>query len=122
MAIMAFSKDYRERAVAYKDEGHTFKELKEAFKIPSVTYYLWKKNITSGYYDEKVKQVRKGKIDKDKLKELVLEKPDLYLREYAEEFSCTPEAIAKAFRAMNITRKKNSSHIVKNRKKSDPNS
>ena len=30
---MAYSIDYRKRAVEYKDSGHTFKELKEAFKI-----------------------------------------------------------------------------------------
>jgi transposase-like protein len=37
-----YSKDYRQRAVAYKDEGHTFKELKEAFDIPPETYYQWR--------------------------------------------------------------------------------
>ena len=36
------SKDYRERAIKYKDVGHTFMELKETFEIPPVTYYDWK--------------------------------------------------------------------------------
>jgi hypothetical protein len=27
-----YSIDYKQRAVAFKDEGHTLKELKEAFK------------------------------------------------------------------------------------------
>ena len=36
---MAYSMDYRKRAVEYKDAGHTFKELEEAFKIPPITYY-----------------------------------------------------------------------------------
>jgi len=31
---MAYSIDYIKRAVAYKQEGHTFKQLREAFGIP----------------------------------------------------------------------------------------
>lgn len=49
---MAYSKDYRKRAVEYKDEGHTFQELREVFKIPPVTYYDWKEKIENGYYEE----------------------------------------------------------------------
>jgi hypothetical protein len=47
---MAFSMDYRRRAIAYKQEGHTFKQLREAFGIPSETYYQWKEKCDSGYY------------------------------------------------------------------------
>jgi hypothetical protein len=38
---MAYSKDFKGRTVAYKQEGHTFEQLREAFGIPSdrnVTY------------------------------------------------------------------------------------
>jgi transposase-like protein len=49
-----YSNDYKRRAVAFKDEGHTFKELKEAFNIPPETYYVWKEKIENGYYDKKV--------------------------------------------------------------------
>jgi hypothetical protein len=31
---MAYRMDYRKRAVAYKQEGHTFKQVREAFGIP----------------------------------------------------------------------------------------
>jgi len=34
---MAYSEDYRKRAIEYKDSGHTFGELREAFKIPPLT-------------------------------------------------------------------------------------
>ncbi|MDR2923017.1 MAG: helix-turn-helix domain containing protein [Treponema sp.] len=43
-----YSNDYRQRAVVYKDEGHTFNELKEAFQIPPETYYLWKERLENG--------------------------------------------------------------------------
>lgn len=59
-----YSKDYRKRAVEYKDEGHTFKELKETFKIPTETYYDWKEKMANGYYEKPKKQERKRLIDK----------------------------------------------------------
>jgi hypothetical protein len=40
--------DYRERAVAYKQEGHTFKQLREAFGIPSKPIISGRKNLTAG--------------------------------------------------------------------------
>ena len=48
---MAYSMDYKQRAVAYKQEGHTFQQLREAFGIPSETYYQWKKKLENGYYE-----------------------------------------------------------------------
>ena len=43
--------DFKRRAVAYKAEAHTFKELKEAFGIPAETYYQWKEKLENGYYE-----------------------------------------------------------------------
>lgn len=103
---MAHSREYRERAVAYKDEGHTFAELEEAFKIPHQTYYLWKERMENGYYDKKIKQERKRKIDKELLKKTVEENPDMYQYELAELFGCTAVAICLALKKMGITRKK----------------
>jgi transposase-like protein len=42
---MRYSIDYKKRAVAYKQEGHTFKQLREAFDIPPETYYIWKEKL-----------------------------------------------------------------------------
>ena len=118
---MAYSKDYRERAVAYKQEGHTFKQLREAFGIPSETYYDWKEKLASGYYRTKVKQERKRKIDKEALKQAVAEKPDAYLKELAEPFNCTATAVFYALEKINMTRKKRPLPITKNRKSNGPN-
>jgi len=52
---MAYSIDFKKRAVAYKQEGHTFKQLREAFGIPSETYYDWKEKLQSGYYQTKAR-------------------------------------------------------------------
>ena len=48
---------------------------------------------------------------------MVSEKPDAFLKEYAESFNCTPVAIFYALEDLDITRKKNLSPITKNPKK-----
>ena len=103
---MAYSIDFIKRAVAYRQEGHTLKQLREAFGIPSETYYDWEKKLANGYYDRKIKRQRNRKIDKEKLKQAVSEKPDAFLKEYAEQFNCTVTAVFYALEAMDITRKK----------------
>jgi transposase-like protein len=113
---MAYRRDFRERAVAYKQEGHTFKQLREAFGIPSETYYQWEGNLKSGYYETEIKRERRRKIDKDGLLREVAEKPDAYLRELAEKYDCTESAVFYALQKLNITRKKRASPIMRNQK------
>ena len=100
--------DYKKRAVAYKDAGHTFKQLKEAFGIPNQSYYSWKRkrNLQSGYYEAKGKQERKRKIDKERLKQAVADRPDAYLHEPATPFDCSGQAVCAALKNMGITLKK----------------
>ena len=109
--------DYKLRAVAYKDEGHTFKELKETFKIPAETYYQWKEKLENGYYETKIIRERNRKINKDGLKQMTAEKPDAYLRELADKFNCTESAVFYALKKLKITRKKSVLPITKNPKK-----
>jgi transposase len=104
---MAYSKDYRKRAVEYKDSGHSFKELKEVFKIPPETYYGWKEKLENGCCEKKKKVERKRLIDKEKLAAAVKEKPGAYLHELAEPFGRTPQAAHYALEKMKITYKKN---------------
>ena len=114
---MAYSKDFVKKAVAYKDAGHTFKQLREAFGIPSETFYQWKEKLGNGYYEApRVKKQRSRKIDKEKLRQAVKENPDRYLYELAEPFGCTPQAVFYMLQNMNITLKKRPSPITKNLK------
>ena len=101
-----YSIDFIRRAVAYKDDRHTFAELKNAFKILPETYYIWKKKLKNGYSGEKVFRERKRKIDKDLLKQELAKKPDLFLCELAEMFDCTAQAVFYALKKHKITRKK----------------
>ena len=114
---MAYDVDFIRRAVAYKQNGHTFNQLREAFDIPPETYYQWKNNLEIGYYEiERGKQERKRKIDREQLKNAVAQKPDSYLYELAELFDCSPQAIFYMLEKLNITLKKRPLPTLKNLK------
>ena len=109
---MAYSIDFIKRAVEYKRKGHTFKQLREVFYISSATYYDWSEKLENKFeFGAKAKRERMRKIDKKALKQAVIEKPGAFLKEYAEQFNCTPSAIYYALTNLNITRKK-SIHLL----------
>lgn len=117
---MAYSKDFIERAIAYKQSGHTFKQLREVFGIPSETYYQWCEKLENGFYDQpKIKKERSRKIDKEKLRTAVEDKPDAYLYELAELFNCTPQAVFYMLTKLKITLKKRPLDTANGLKKSD---
>ena len=103
---MAYSIDFIKRAVNYKHEGHTFAQLREAFAIPAATQYDWEAKLNNGHFALTIKGERHRKIDKAALKQAVTERPDALLKEYAEQFGCTPTAIYYALEKLTITRKK----------------
>ena len=111
---MAYCMKYRKKVVEYKQKGHTFKELEEAFGISPQTYYDWKKKLENNYYETKKPVKRTGKIDKQALIYALNEKPDAYLHELAKPFNCTPEAVHYMLKKLNITYKKKRSLIQKN--------
>ena len=120
---MAYDEKYRAQAVAFKQAGHTFKELKEVFKVCNKTYYDWvaqyEKHGT--YCPPKKVQKRSCKIVTEELKRAVEEKPDAYLHELAEQFHCTPQAVFYALKAMGITYKKRRSPTKKSQKNCEKN-
>ncbi|MDR0764368.1 MAG: transposase [Synergistaceae bacterium] len=92
---------------SFQAGGHTFKELKEMFKITPRTYYQWVEILeTIGGVKVEIKQTRKRKIDPDALKKAVEEKPDAYLRELSEEFNRSTTAIYKRLISLGFTYKK----------------
>ena len=114
---MAYSKDFIKAAVAYKQNGHNFKQLRESFGIPPETYYQWNERLGNGYYEiERGKQERHRKIDREQLKQAVARQPDAYLYELAELFDCSEPAIFYMLQKLNITLKKRLLPIVKNQK------
>lgn len=119
---MAYSVDYRKAAMEFKQSGHTFAELKEVFKITAKTYYEWVKLLeTTGSLQFRNASERRGKIDIDKLKLAIKEKPDAYLRELAVSLGVSTTAIHNKLKKYKITYKKRHSHILKNPSKTVPN-
>jgi transposase len=112
-----YSIDFIRRAVKYRQEGHTFAQLREAFDIPSATFYDWEKKLDRGHYDIKIIRERRRKIDKDELRREIAEKPDVFLRELAVKFNCTESAVFYALKKMKITRKKSLVPVLKNQKR-----
>ena len=111
---MAYSIDFRERALEYMDEGHTYKELYEAFKIYPSAISKWRKLLEeTGSLKPQYRETRSRKIDKEKLSRAAEEKPDAYLSELAKPFGCTEQAVFYALKKMKITVKKNSIHTPK---------
>jgi transposase len=101
---MAYSADYRRAAIGFKQGGHTFKELREVFKIMARTYYQWVEILeTSGDVKIEIKRTRKRKIDPEVLRKAVEEKPDAYLRELAERFNCSTTAVYKRLAGLGFT-------------------
>jgi transposase len=119
---MAYSADYRRAAIGFKQGGHTFKELKEVFKIMPRTYYQWVETLkTSGDVKVEIKQTRQRKIDPDVLKKVVEERPDAYLRELAEMFNCSTTAVYKRLVNLGFTYKKRPLPIRKSPQKQERN-
>jgi hypothetical protein len=81
---MAYSIGFIKRAVACKQEGHTLDQLREAFNIPSATFYGWEEKLNNGYFDVIIKRERRRKIGKEALKQAAEEDPGAFLKEYAK--------------------------------------
>jgi transposase len=115
---MAYDVIFRKRVIEYKNAGHTFKEVDEAFGVDSKRYYSWKKQLEeTGFLEYRPPKERNGKINKNELARLLEEHPDWYLREFAEKFNVCLQAIDKMFKKVGVTRKKKLLPIRKNRKK-----
>jgi len=114
---MAYSIDFRKRAIEYIDAGHTYKELYEAFKIYPSAIERWRKLLDkTGTLEPQYNETRTGKIDLSKLQKAVEERPDAYLSELAIQFNCTKQAIFYALKRLEITLKKRHLHTLKRAK------
>ena len=111
---MAYSIDFRKRAIEYMDEGHSEKELYEAFKILPSNVYRWRKLLErTESLKPAYRKTRKRKIDMGELERAVERKPNITLPELAKMFNCTKQSVDAALKRAKITRKKRHSHTVK---------
>jgi len=104
---MSYSKDYCKRTIEYREEGHTLEETHRVFHVAIGTIRAWEKQWKEKGTLEPAPVVRTyKKINPEKLRAYVQERPDAYPKEIAKEFGCCETAIRKAFSRLGITRKK----------------
>lgn len=104
---MSYDIKFKQRVIEYREEGHTFKQTCDTFKISETTLIKWIKKEKEGKLGEVKIRVRKPKkIYPNKLVEYIRKNPDAYLKEIADEFNCSTTALLKALKKLNITRKK----------------
>jgi transposase len=115
---MAYDKKFRRPVIAYKDAGHTFAEVYEAFGVNPRRYYSRKKKFEeTGSLEYKPVKERDGKTDKVKPRELAEKHPDRYLKAFAEQCNVCPQAVHIMFVEIGITRKKTFAYSEKSEEK-----
>ena len=104
---MAYSVDYRKRAIEFYKEGHTQAEVFEVFKVHPKTLRDWKTRMEIGQLKPNYPKTRKPrKLPPNELIQYLKEHPDAFLEEIGEYFQCSAEAVRKALKKLKITRKK----------------
>jgi transposase len=104
---MAYEEEFRRQVIEYKDSGHTFAQVYEAFGIRPRSYYTWKTELKEkGKFENHYPKTRKGKTDTERLRELAGKHPDWYLREFAEELGVCHQAVHRMLKKLGIIRNK----------------
>jgi transposase len=104
---MSYSKDLRERVLAYKEEGHTIKETSEVFKVGTTTIKAWKKLLSeTGKLETKELERKPRKFETEKLRAYIAENPEATLAEIAAEFGGSVSGAFDALEREKITLKK----------------
>lgn len=104
---MAYSEDYRRRAVEYHREGHSLEEVREAFKIYPSTLRDWESRYNDGDLTPRYPETRRArKLPLDELREYVDSHADDFQREIGEHFGCSQAAVGKALAKLNYSNKK----------------
>ena len=106
---MAYSIDYRKRALEFIEEGHTQKEAQKVFKVGSTTIKEWKKLLSETGTLEKRPLNREARVfESDKLRAYIDEHPQALLKEIAERFGGSTSGADSALTREKLTLKNNS--------------
>lgn len=84
---MAYSTDFKQRALDYIKEGYSHVEVAKVFDVGVRTLFTWEKKLREqGHLERKKRVVKKRKIPLEELKAFVEAHPDAFLREIAAHF------------------------------------
>ena len=107
--MMAYSVDLRMKAVKrYLGSGDSFAQTGKIFDVGATTVRSWVEQYeATGDLSNKPLNRKPRKIDPEMLRVYVKEHPDDTQQEIADAFGCCNQAVSKALKRLNITRKKN---------------
>ena len=104
---MAYSTDFKQRALNYIKEGHSHVEASKVFDVGVRTLFTWEKKLREQGHLERKKRVAKSrKIPLEELKAFVETLPDAFLRVFGELFYCVFPSVWAALYLINVTLKK----------------
>ena len=104
---MAYSKDLRERVIAYLEEGNTQMSAVAVFKVSRTAIVRWRRQYRkTGSLERKAPNRSHKKLDPKLLAEYVAKNSDAYLREIGAAFGCSGEAVRRALLKLKIKLKK----------------
>ena len=110
---MAYSVDFRKKAIEFLERSHSQREAAWLFGISVSAVNKWHQQYRrTGELKDKPPQRSFRKLNPEKLMIYVNEHPDAYLKETGEVFGCSDTAVRKAFKRLGITRKKRQSGTV----------
>ncbi|WP_155449053.1 IS630 transposase-related protein, partial [Streptococcus pseudopneumoniae] len=101
---MAYSTDFKQRALDYIKEGHSHVEAAKVFDVGVRTLFTRDKNLREqGHLERKQRVVKNRKILLEELKSFVEAYPDAFLREIAEHFDCAVPSVRATLKQMKVT-------------------
>lgn len=103
---MVYSIDLRKQALEYIANGGKRTEASKIFGVTTRTLSNWLSRQKRQDLAPRTRGSSPSKIDNDKLRKYIEDNPDRYLREIAEEFSSTLQAVFYACKRLKITLKK----------------
>ena len=118
---MSYSLDLRKRVLKYLEKGNTQKEASVIFEVSPKTVTNWVKRNKENKLSPKVRENKPRKIDNDQLIEYIKKNSDAYLREIAQEFRVTIQAVFYACKRLKITLKKRHLDTRRGMKKNEQN-
>lgn len=116
---MVYSLDLRKKALAYIENGASLAETSRIFGVTTRTLSNWLQRQKQQDLAPKMHGSNPSKIDNDKLKKHIEEHPDSYLREIAEVFSTSLQAVFYACKRLKIKLKKRQHTTKKKTKKKE---
>ena len=103
---MRHSQDLKKRVLQFIADGGSKAEAARRFTVHRSTIFIWVKQPLD-HQPRKPGPTGSYKFDRQALRKLVEEQPDLLLKEMAAQFVVTVNTIHHALKQMGISRKKN---------------